>query len=69
MVFPAPDMDTRRSEAKATITLDQVVEFIQNAPPEFIDYLMSLLAQEEGQQAPPSNPNVTQALDAVSPVR
>lgn len=66
MVFPAPDMDARRSEAKASITLDQVVEFLQAAPQEFIDYILSILAGEES--STPTDPQAAAALDAVTPV-
>lgn len=57
------------SEAREGITIDQVVEFIRNAPPEFIDYIYELLAQEGSRSEPERDPSIEQALDSVTPVR
>ncbi len=70
MVLPQPDViDERMQETQANITIDQVVEFIRNAPPEFLDYIYEMLAQEEARSAPPRDPSVDRALDSVTPVR
>ena len=70
MVFPAPaEIDGMMGEAQAGITIEQVVEFIRNAPPEFIDYIYEMLAQQDQQAAPPRDPSIDQALDSVTPVR
>jgi len=55
------------AEARENITLDMVVDFIQNAPPEFIDYLMEMLSQQSAQAAPPPDPALNTALDSITP--
>lgn len=68
MVFPSPEMaDTQMDEARAGITLDHVVQFIRDAPPEFIDYLMELLSQQSARNAPPPDPALNAALESVAP--
>lgn len=70
MVLPQPQtIDQHMSEAREGITIDQVVEFIRNAPPEFIDYIYELLAQEGSRSEPERDPSIEQALDSVTPVR
>lgn len=69
MVLPTPQtVDQHMESAKAGITLDQVVEFIRNAPPEFIDYIYEMLAQEEERAQPERDPAVEQAMDSINPV-
>ena len=68
MVLPNPtQIDERMSEAQAGITLDMVVEFIQNAPPEFIDYLLEMLSQQEAQSQPAPDPALNAAMGSVTP--
>lgn len=68
MVLPSPQtVDAQMDEARENITLDHVVQFIENAPPEFLDYLMELLAQQSAQAAPPPDPALNTALDSITP--
>ena len=68
MVLPTPDaIDRNMDAAKSQITLEMVVEFIQSAPPEFIDYLLEMLMQEEQKAAPPPDPALDTAMASVTP--
>ena len=65
MVLPAPDVvDKQMSEARSGITLDMVVQFIQDAPPEFREYLFQLLTQED---EPVDDPALDAAMESVAP--
>lgn len=70
MVLPSPDtVDTQMDEARANITLEQVVAFLTDpaTPPEFMDYLMELISQQSAKSAPPPDPALDSALASVTP--
>jgi len=69
MVLPAPEIvDERMDEAKAGLTLDQVIAFIQDAPPEFIDYIFEMLSQQGKRSAPKADPALNTAMESITPV-
>lgn len=72
MVLPSPsDVDMQMNEARSTITLEQVIDFLSDpeTPPEFLDYILEMISQQTAKAAPPADPLLNTAMESVTPGR